>query len=252
MVRDGKDRKEVFLEGVRLCREAMESGLHITRGFYDARFAEYQPGADMISTLNSRGVEIFETAPKALGSLADTESPQGIILLAKRPYHGKETVIGANTSPLLVILHRLNNPSNAGAIVRSAEAAGASGIITTQSTTDLYSTKSVRASMGSALRLPIWQGASFAEALEFCKSRSIQLLATGPRGSLDHTSIDWRLPSAFVVGTEAEGLSTREIAAVGNMISIPMHAPVESLNVAVATSIVLYEAFRQRSFRKTI
>jgi TrmH family RNA methyltransferase len=102
--------------------------------------------------------------------------------------------------------------------------------------------------MGSALRLPIWQGAGFEEALAFCQSRSIQVLATGPRGSNDHTSVDWRLPSAFVIGPEAEGLSDDEIETVGRSITIPMTPPVESLNVAVATSIVLYEAFRQRSF----
>jgi TrmH family RNA methyltransferase len=248
MVRDGKDRSEIFLEGGRLCREAIESNIPITQGFYETRFAEQQRGAEMISTLNSQGVELFETNARAFASLADTESPQGLILLAQRPNYSADNLAVADRPPLLVIAHRLNNPSNAGAIMRTAEAAGATGIITTNATTDLYSTKSVRASMGSALRLPIWQGAGFEEALAFCQSRSIQVLATGPRGSNDHTSVDWRLPSAFVIGPEAEGLSDDEIETVGRNITIPMTPPVESLNAAVAASIVLYEAFRQRSF----
>ncbi|MGB9180054.1 MAG: RNA methyltransferase, partial [Pyrinomonadaceae bacterium] len=151
--------------------------------------------------------------------------------------------------PLLVILHRVNNPANAGAIVRTAEAAGASALIATEGAVDLFSPKALRGAMGSTFRLPVWEGASLQEALAWCAEQKILTVSTDARAKVNHTEIDWTLPRAIILGTEGAGLSKSEVAVTDDSIKIPMRAPVESLNVAVACGIILYEATRQRATR---
>jgi TrmH family RNA methyltransferase len=143
-------------------------------------------------------------------------------------------------------MHRINNPSNAGAVLRTAEAAGACGAILTEGTTDIFSPKALRGAMGSSFRLPLWTNAPFQEALAWCKEQGINTICADLRAGRAHTEIDWTQPSALVVGAESTGLTTEEMGDTVEAVRIPMHAPVESLNVAVAAAIALYEAARQR------
>ncbi|HYY41607.1 MAG TPA: RNA methyltransferase, partial [Pyrinomonadaceae bacterium] len=153
----------------------------------------------------------------------------------------------ATETPLVVIMHRINNPANAGAMLRVAEAAGATGVIATAGTVDLFSPKSLRGAMGSAFRLPLWPGAQLDEALNWCAARGIVTVATDLRAELTHTEFDWTRPHALVMGAEAHGLAPQESAAAATHLRIPMRPPVESLNVATALAVVLYEAARQRA-----
>jgi TrmH family RNA methyltransferase len=143
-------------------------------------------------------------------------------------------------------MHEVSNPSNAGALLRVAEAAGATAVITTRGSTDLLSPKALRGSMGSAFRLPLWAGATYDEALRWCNERGIRTVATDASASVTHTGIDWTTPRAVIVGAEAGGLSGEETRAADACVRIPMCEPVESLNVAVALGVILYEAARQR------
>jgi tRNA G18 (ribose-2'-O)-methylase SpoU len=149
-------------------------------------------------------------------------------------------------SPLLVVLHGINNPVNVGAIVRTAEAAGCTGVITTAGTSDPYSPKALRGAMGSAFRLAIWNRADFKAVLEWCRKRGVQTIGADAGGTRVYTEIDWRRPSALVVGSESRGLSTAEVKAADVSVRIPMQGSIESLNVGVAAGILLYEAARQR------
>lgn len=153
----------------------------------------------------------------------------------------------STTMPLVVIMHGLNNPSNAGAILRTAEAAGATAAVTTAGTTDIFSPKALRGAMGSSFRLPLWTGAKFEEVLSWCRRREIITVGSHLRATRTHTEVDWTRPSAIVVGSESIGLKIAAAEAVDESVKIPMHAPVESLNVAVASSVILYEAARQRN-----
>lgn len=146
-------------------------------------------------------------------------------------------------------MHRINNPSNAGAILRAAEAAGATGVLATEGSADLFSPKALRGAMGSTFRLPLREGVQFSEALSWCRERGIRTVSTTVSPARAYTEIDWTLARALVVGEEGAGLEDEEIAATDEAVRIPMQAPVESLNVAVATAIVLYEAARQRGFK---
>jgi len=185
-----------------------------------------------------------------LATISYTKTPQGIIALTGRPESGELPLDSENReSPLLIVLHGLNNPVNVGAIIRSAEAAGVSGVITTANTADPFSPKSLRGAMGSAFRLPIWSGPTYAEAITWCAQHKIQTATADLRATLSYTELDWTTARALIVGAESAGLTSAETSMANDAIRIPMHGEVESLNVAAAATVVLYEAARQRSLR---
>lgn len=247
-VRDGKSRDLIFVEGLRLCEEAHESGLVVETALYLDGLGSNERAGQLLRALVKESVPSFPITREVLESISDTRTPQGLVLLARRPRTSRESVFlsPAETLPLIVVLHEVNNPSNAGAILRVSEAAGATSVVATRGTTDLFSPKSLRAAMGSAFRLPIWTGAAIDEVLSTCTANAIKTVSTDLRATATHAGIDWKLPRAVILGGEADGLPTDIAIATDERIRIPMRPPVESLNVAVALAVVLYEAARQR------
>jgi TrmH family RNA methyltransferase len=246
-VRDGKIDDSIFVEGLRLAEEALASGLRIEAVIYSEEIARKERAARLIEQLGRSCEKMASVSEKLLESISYTKTPQGIIVLASRPANDEASFKETQpASPLLVILHGINNPVNVGAILRTAEAAGVAGAITTANTSDPFSPKALRGAMGSAFRLPIWMGASFAEVLAWCVERGVRTAGADAEGSQSFTEIDWRGPRALVIGTESTGLLPEEIAVTDEAVRIPMQGSVESLNVAVATGIILFEANRQR------
>jgi TrmH family RNA methyltransferase len=247
-VRDGREKSLVFIEGVRLCEEALRAGVEFEFALFTRALDEGERGVRLVEDLRSAHTRVIAVAETVLESVSDTKTSQGIIAVARRPATGEDVVGRADRTPLVVVMHGVNNPSNAGAMLRVAEAACATAVITTSGTTDLLSAKALRGSMGSAFRLPLWTGATFEEALRWCFERSIRTVSTDAGAAPTHTEIDWTIPRAVIVGSEAGGLSDEETRAADECARIPMRGPVESLNVAVALGVILYEAARQRGF----
>jgi TrmH family RNA methyltransferase len=246
-VRDGRASELIFVEGVRLCEEALGASLAIQDVICTEKITNDERGGRLLSALKSAGQSIALVSESVFASISDTKTPQGIVALCERPDSDKNALIKkAFETPLLVIMHRINNPSNAGAILRTAEAAGASGAILTKGTTDIFSPKALRGAMGSSFRLPLWTNVSFQEALAWCKQQGCKTICADLRAGRTHTEIDWAGASALIVGAESTGLTAEEMAIADEGLRIPMRSPVESLNVAVAAAIVLYEAARQR------
>ena len=249
-VREGRVREQIFLEGLRLCEEASRAlgADEILEVIHTERVAQEERGARLLGALRGVGARTALVSEAVFSSISDTRTPQGIVLLAARPLTGPSALDeNAGGTPLVVILHRVNNPANAGAILRAAEAAGATAAILTEGSADIFSPKALRGAMGSSLRLPLWTGARFMEAVEWCRARGIKTVCTDLRARFAHTEIDWTTPAALILGEEAAGLAPEEVAAADAALRIPMRPPVESLNVAVAAAVVLYEAARQRA-----
>jgi TrmH family RNA methyltransferase len=150
--------------------------------------------------------------------------------------------------PLVLVVEGLRDPGNMGTILRSAEAFGATGVITTPRTVDPFSTKVVRASMGSAFRLPIVEKVEIEKAVKQMRAAGLTIIATSTRASRVVTEEDLARPAAILVGSEAVGLSEKALALADTCVRIPLIGPVESLNAAIAATILLYEAARQRGF----
>jgi RNA methyltransferase, TrmH family len=247
-VRDGKEKDLIFVEGLRLCEEALRSNLQIEALIYSDEIARKERAGGFIESAGKVAGRLAEVSEKLLETISYTKTSQGIIAIAQRPKSGAEQLQKRLTpAPLMLVLHGINNPVNVGAILRSAEAAGVEGVIATKNTSDPFSPKSLRGAMGSAFRLPIWYGPSYQKALEWCAENKIDTVCAALSAATFHTAFDWTRPSALIVGPEATGLTPAEIAAANSSVRIPMQGEVESLNVAVATAIVLYEAARQRS-----
>jgi TrmH family RNA methyltransferase len=246
-VRDGKITESIFVEGLRLCEEAPSSELKIEAVIYSEEIARKERAAQLIGKLGNVCEKLASVSEKLLASISYTKTPQGIVVLASRPANDEASFEAKQPdSPLLVVMHGINNPVNVGAILRTSEAAGVAGAIATANTSDPFSPKALRGAMGSAFRLPIWMGANYADVLAWCAERGIRTISADPESSKAFTEVDWRGPRALIVGPESSGLSSEEIAAADEAVRIPMKGSVESLNVAVAAGILLYEANRQR------
>ena len=242
-VRDGKINELIYVEGLRLCEEALRSRLTIEAVVVSEELLRKERVAAVIQELSQATKRFGTVSEKLLESVSYTKTPQGIIVLAQRP---ESLELQLDTNPLLVVLHQINNPVNVGAILRTSEAAGAAGVITTKNTSDPFSPKSLRGAMGSAFRLPIWNGPAYTEVIDWCRQRGIATICAAVDATTTYTEIDWTRPSALILGPESTGLTPEEQELADRRVSIPMKGMAESLNVAVAGGVLLFEAARQR------
>ena len=248
-VRDGKSEELIFIEGLRLCDEAYRSNLVIEAVVVSEELLRKERAAAVIGELSRVSKRVASVSEKLLESVSYTKTPQGIIVLAQRPPASEARLEASlNANSLLVVLHQINNPVNVGAILRTAEAAGATGVIATTNTSDPFSPKSLRGAMGSAFRLPIWSGVEYGEMIEWCRQRGVVTVCADVEANRSYTELDWTGRTALLLGPESTGFTAEESQSADRRVSIPMKGLAESLNVSVAAGILLFEAARQRSF----
>jgi TrmH family RNA methyltransferase len=247
-VRDGKVEELIFVEGLRLCEEAQRSNLKIEAVIVSEELLRKERAAQVITELSRVSKRTASVTEKLLESISYTKTPQGIVVLAQRPDASEDRFnVSLAARPLLVVLHQINNPVNVGAILRTAEAAGATGVITTRNTSDPFSPKSLRGAMGSAFRLPIWSGPSYDDAIEWCRERGIATVCADAEADTDYTDVDWTKANALMLGPESTGFTAEELIHADRRVKIPMKGMAESLNVSVAAGILMFEAARQRA-----
>ena len=247
-VRDGKIEELIFVEGLRLCEEAQRSNLQIEAVIVSEELLRKERAAAAIAELSRVSKRTASVSEKLLESISYTKTPQGIVVLAVRPDSSEQRLAeSVVANPLLVVLHQINNPVNVGAILRTAEAAGVTGVITTRNTSDPFSPKSLRGAMGSAFRLPIWSGPSFEDVVAWCRERKIVAAVADAEATTDYTDFDWTKSSALLLGPESTGFTAEELMSADRKVKIPMKGMAESLNVSVAAGILLFEAARQRA-----
>src|ERR1051325_755023 len=235
-VRDGKVDELIYVEGLRLCEEALRSRLVIEAVIVSEELLRKERVAGVIAELSQAAKRFGSVSEKLLESVSYTKTPQGIIVLAERPESSESRLAAElDASPLLVVLHQINNPVNVGAILRTSEAAGAAGVITTKNTSDPFSPKSLRGAMGSAFRLPIWNGPAYTEVIDWCRQRGIATICAAVDATTAYIEIDWTGPSAVILGPESTGLTPEEQGLADRRVSIPMKGMGERLNVAGAS-----------------
>ncbi len=249
-VRAGEVNNLIFVEGLRLAEEALRSDLIIEEVFINENFTKNERSRYFLENISTKGISTVEVSENIFGSIVDTKNSQGIILIAQKPETGKSKieaslVLQEQKLQLVVLLHRINNPSNLGAILRTTEAVGAAGVITTKDSTDVFSPKSLRGAMGAGFRLPIWTGADFVEVLNWSRRMNLISVAADVRAEKSYLEIDWKLPHLLIFGSEAHGLNESELTEIEEDLKIPMENEVESLNLAVSTGVILFEAKRQ-------
>lgn len=236
---------EFLIEGWRFVEEAFRRGGEITKVFVcpnrQGQEGQNQVWATLAGELNKKGIPIVEVDEKVLRKMSDTENPQGILAIVKQP---RWTWDDFKESPLLLILDGIQDPGNCGTILRTALAAGVSQVCLTKGTVDLFNMKVLRSTMGAIFSLKILTHCQPEDILSFCRKNQISIV-TGDIDGRNLYEAELPLPLALVVGNEGNGPS--EIFRRGDVqkITIPMSNGVESLNVAMATGIILYDLCRR-------
>ena len=242
----GRARARAFLvEGMRLVEAAAEASAP-QLALHTPEFAAGGARAEaLLRRLSERGADVRPASEKILAYVSDTVTPQGIAAIVPLPSDVSPEG-GARTLDL--ILDEIQDPGNAGTLLRTAAAAGATRVFTGAGTVDLFSPKVVRAAAGAHFQLSIAASVGW-EALPLALRSGAQVVLADARATRRYWEIDWCLPSALIVSNEARGASTAARHIATERVSIPMVAEIESLNAGVAGSIILYEALRQRITR---
>ena len=251
-VRDGLEKDLIFLEGVRLCEEILRSEISVADVFFVDGFLTNERAKSLIDNFRAKTENICEVEEKVFNSIASTKNPQGVIAVCQRPETSLENIeISLKKAderfPLVILLHQINNPNNLGAILRTAEAVDAAGVILTNNSADVFSPKTSRSAMGANLRLSLWTNADFYEAIDWAKKNDLLTVCADVKAEKSYTEIDWKKPRLLIFGSEAHGLSSEERNLTDENLFIPMENNVESLNLAVSCAVILYEAKRQQT-----
>ncbi len=180
--------------------------------------------------------------------MSDTQTPQGILTVLRQPEYRLEELITPKNA-LLIVLEDLQDPGNLGTIIRTGEGAGITGVIMTSRTVDIFNPKTIRATMGSIYRVPFVYVENLTETLQKIHEHGIHTYAAHLKGNTYYDMFSFREPTAFLIGNEGNGLQKETADMAEQYLKIPMEGQVESLNAAIATSLLMYEAHRQRCSR---
>ena len=250
LLRPGRGESDlVALEGLHLVDEALRSGMPLQTIFIAQG---HENLLETLGAIDETKTEILAVPKEILDSAVSTESPQPIAALAHPRNWPLAEVLEQKpgTPALLVVLSGIQDPGNLGTILRSAEAFGATGILCLTGTVSRWNPKAMRASAGSVFRLPVL-ASSEAKAFQHLRETGIHTIAAMAREADPLNVVDLAGPIAIFIGSEGSGLSPEIAGQCDARITIPCPGPVESLNAAVAASVLLYEASRQRAGRQS-
>ena len=240
-----RDRNgSMLIEGVRELSRALESGIDIIEVFWCPDLLDQETGGPIIRGIERKNIPIIAVGRRAYEKLVYREASGGLVAVARQPAHALADM-PETECPLYLVVDAIEKPGNLGALLRSADAAGVTGLIASDQHTDLYHPNVIRASLGTVFTLPI-AISSAVEAIGWLEARAIAIIAATPDAALCYTDVDLTVPLAIVVGSEDAGLGTEWLQATGTRVRIPMKGSADSLNVSAAATILLYEALRQR------
>ena len=202
----------------------------------------------VVDRLRRSGAQLVEVSGSVLNALSPVNSPTGVVASARIPSVTSASVL--TPAPALVLAAAgLQDPGNAGAIIRSAAAAGATGVVLDELSADPWGWKALRASMGSAFRVPVVRSRALATLIGEWRRVGVRIVASVPRGGRSMYDVDFTGPTAVLLGGEGAGLADSIVAMADQRVTIPMRPPVESFNVAITAALILYEAGKQRAPR---
>lgn len=236
----------LLLDGVHLVQEAIAARLQLRHVIVSADAAERPEVRRLVDAADASGAGVVAASSKVMDAVSPVRSASGIVALAERPLSGADAMY-ARTPPLVVIASGVQDPGNLGAIVRVAEAGGATGVVASGGSANPFGWKALRGSMASTLRLPIVVCRDTASAVDDARRHGCRIVATTPGGGTPYIDAVLRGPLAVLIGGEGGGLSPAIAGGADERVTIPMTGGVESLNAAVAAALLVYEARRQRS-----
>jgi TrmH family RNA methyltransferase len=209
------------------------------------KFVVYSENLPIVKVLEKKGTQCYKVSRKQFEELSGVETPQGVLAVVKEFEYQFRDILKADKT-LIVFCVGVQDPGNLGTIIRSADAFGASGIILSKGTVDLYNPKVVRSTMGSLFHLPIITVEDDQETIEHLKQKGVKIIATAVDAKKDVNTADLKGPVAVLVGNEGAGLPKGIVDLADERVKVPMLGKAESLNVGMAATVVLYEVVKQR------
>lgn len=229
--------QDVFVvEGMKMYQEVPKDRLlhtYVSESLYNKNKA-----------LFSEDRQVTVLADRVFEYVSDTKTPQGVLCLVRQYHYAMEDLIKGQA--LVMVLENLQDPGNLGTIMRTAEGAGVTGVLMSSGCVDLYNPKVIRSTMGSVYRMPFYYTEDLKSSLLWLKEKGVTLYAAHLKGESSYDRQDYRGASGFLIGNESKGLSDETADLADVYVKIPMCGKVESLNAAVASSILMYEVNRQR------
>jgi RNA methyltransferase, TrmH family len=251
-LRDRRHREQqgrILIDGARELARAIEAGVSLREVFVCPPLCESNDARHVLELLGAGGTTVFEVPRPVFEKLAFGQRAEGVLGVADTPQAdlGRlDAVLSGDPMPLVAVLEGVEKPGNVGAVLRSADGAGVSALIVADGGTDLYNPNAIRASLGTIFTVPV-AAASTAETLAWLRAKGLAIYAARVDASAAYTEVDYRRPTAIVLGSEAEGLTTAWSAEDVTAIGLPMLGVADSLNVSAAATVLFYEARRQRT-----
>ena len=243
---DSRDTR-VLLDGAHLVREARAAALEFEAvAVASSRLNGDAEEGELARALEAAGAPVFTVSDSTFTAMSPVRSPSGIVAIARRTPSDAGAIVLTNDGFTLVAAD-VQDPGNLGALIRVAEAGGVTGTLVAGASANPFSWKALRGSMGSALRMPTAAGQRLDEIVHCTQTSGVRTVAAVPRDGRVPEAIDWRGSVALLLGGEGRGLPAGLLTECHDLVTLPMAAPVESLNVAVAGAILIYAARRQRS-----
>ena len=244
-----RDKTQAFLiEGYRELSRAIQGNASLVSLFYSPDHFLGSSEKALIEEAQSRGVEIFEVIKNVFEKISYRDRPDGLLAVAKQTHltlKDLDDTLTKEHPPFFLVAEAIEKPGNLGSILRSCDAAGVDALLVCDRCTDIFNPNVVRASVGTLFTVPILEVSS-QEAIEWLKKSQVSIVATSPDAKKTFTKTDLTGPIAIAMGTEQLGLSKEWMKTSDLQVSIPMHGIADSLNVAAATTLLLYEVLRQR------
>jgi TrmH family RNA methyltransferase len=247
-LRDHRQRRKeqlVLIDGVRELARAIAAGVAVHEVFVCSQLCASDEARRLLETLPGSGAQRLDVTEAVFARLAYGQRSEGVVALAAIPDRRlDDLVLPAN--PLVAVLEGVEKPGNVGAVLRSADGAGVSALVLADPRTDLFNPNTIRASLGTVFSLPV-AAADPGDVIAWLHDRGLQILAARVEGSVPYTEVDYRRPTAIVLGSEAQGLTSLWSGANVCAIRLPMRGVADSLNVSAAAAVLFYEAARQRT-----
>ena len=237
--KERKKQRRYVVEGIRMFEEIPEELL-------DGVFASESFAKENPEIIKKYGLitEINIVADNVYNTISETVTPQGIMAVVKRQDYSLQDIISGD-NPFVLIMEKIQDPGNLGTIIRTAEAAGVTGVLLSRDCVDLYNPKTIRSTMGAIFRVPVCTSEDLKEDILYLKDKNIRLYAAHLDGD-DFYCKDFKCAMGFLIGNEGNGLSEEIAGLADEKLRIPMEGKVESLNAAVSSAVICYEVLRQR------
>ena len=229
-----------LVEGIKMVEEAASFGIEEVFVKESKEEEILKQHGNVLSTISYEVV-----SDKLFTEMSDTVTPQGILATVRMPQYSLKDMLGKESGHL-ILLQDLRDPGNLGTIIRSAEGAGATGVILSKESADIFNPKVIRSTMGSIFRVPFCYVEDFKDTVIGVKNHGISVYAAHLQGTKQYECYDYTKPCGFLIGNEAKGLTDEVSTLADTLIRIPMSGQVESLNAAIAASILMFEVARQR------